>query len=501
MSYNRNVVHEGAIRDIVDLIVDGKLFDSIDNLIGRGGRYMKNISRETSNLVLTFPVIADESVSLSTARLMAKATERRVVGMLQMLFAAIDITNNTDAFEFIGKVHQNLTSDDVLSFINKMDARKLKHENLDIDAINKIMLQCIAEDTIELDNNLPNSLNNSIKIINNNVFIEANNPNTNTQKSRDQLIDDIKEKNKTIKKQEEEIERLKNRNKKTFEYGKSRVEKVKKYYEDEKNKRNRDTLSKIRDIEEKEEKLNELNKKINDPVKNRSQITDPKFLSDQILSSDLKKANDDVPSLLIVRFISGKGDVENKIVSQAIIGVKAKLVYVKQSDMVNRIITKNRDNNGLFNFLRATTGEISMIKDFLFAIDRAKLDTISTKNNSSPIWKLLERRYLVSKKNWLLRNSNGAGTAIAVLVISKETEDILNKEYGFKCEPYKMLDIMEAYSVMGFAIVDDVNERVKSLYDDNSTQYEVNSYSSYEKEDKAQFKKMINLMTGGKEKI
>jgi len=452
MSYNRNVVHEGAIRDIVDLIVDGKLFDSIDNLIGRGGRYMKNISKETSNLVLTFPVIADESVSLSTARLMAKATERKVVGMLQMLFAAIDITNNANAFDFIGKVHQNLTSDDVLSFINKMDTRKLKHENLDIDAINKIMLQCIAEDTIELDNNLPNSLNNSIKIINNNVFIEAND--SSTQKSRDQLIDD----NKTL--------------------------------------RNR-----VKDLEEKEKELTELNKKLNKSAKNKSEKTDPKFLTQQILSSDLKKANDDVPSLLIVRFISGKGDMENKIVSQAIIGVKAKLIYVKQSDMVNRIITKNRDNNGLFNFLRATTGEISMIKDFLFAIDRAKLDTISTKNNSSPIWKLLERRYLVSKKNWLLRNSNGAGTAIAVLVISKETEDILNKEYGFKCEPYKMLDIMEAYSVMGFAIVDDVNERVKSLYDDNSTQYEVNSYSSYEKEDKAQFKKMINLMTGGKEKI
>ena len=82
-----------------------------------------------------------------------------------------------------------------------------------------------------------------------------------------------------------------------------------------------------------------------------------------------------------------------------------------------------------------------------------------------------------------------------------EHEDILNKDYGFKCEPYKMLEIMEAYSVMGIAIVDDVNEKVKSLYDDNSTQYEINSYSSYEKEDKNQFKKMINLMTGAKEKL
>lgn len=442
MTYNKNVVHEGAIKDIVDLILNDKFSNTFGKIFDNDNKYFSNIAKKTSNLVLTFPVIADESVSLSTARLMAKATERKVVGMLQMLFAAMDITNNKDAFEFVGKVHQNLTSDDVISFINKMDTKKLRHESLDIDLINKIMMECIAEDTIELNNELPESLNNSFSISSDNKII-----NESDRRS---------------------LDRLNNNNQKI--------------------------------TDELAEKDREINEKLN-RNKIKSSHNDPSFLKDQILSSDLKKANDDVPSLLIVKFMQGNGDMKDKIPTQAIIGVKAKLVYVKQSDMINRIITKNRDNNGLFNFLRATTGEISMIKDFLFAIDRAKLDTISSRNNSSPIWKLLERRYLMSKKNWLLRNSNGAGTAIAVLVMSKETEDILNKDYGFKCEPYKMLEIMEAYSVMGIAIVDDVNEKVKSLYDDNSTQYEINSYSSYEKEDKNQFKKMINLMTGAKEKL
>lgn len=442
MVYNKNVVHEGAIKDIVDLILNDKFSDTFGKIFDNDNKYFSNIAKKTSNLVLTFPVIADESVSLSTARLIAKATERKVVGMLQMLFAAMDITNNKNAFEFVGKVHQNLTSDDVISFINKMDTKKLRHESLDIDLINKIMMECIAEDTIELNNELPESLNNSFSISPDNKIINESN-----RRSLDKSNND--------------------------------------------NQKLTDELA---------EKDREINEKLN-RNKIKSSHNDPSFLKDQILSSDLKKANDDVPSLLIVKFMQGNGDMKDKIPTQAIIGVKAKLVYVKQSDMINRIITKNRDNNGLFNFLRATTGEISMIKDFLFAIDRAKLDTISSRNNSSPIWKLLERRYLMSKKNWLLRNSNGAGTAIAVLVMSKETEDILNKDYGFKCEPYKMLEIMEAYSVMGIAIVDDVNEKVKSLYDDNSTQYEINSYSSYEKEDKNQFKKMINLMTGAKEKL
>ena len=58
---------------------------------------------------------------------------------------------------------------------------------------------------------------------------------------------------------------------------------------------------------------------------------------------------------------------------------------------------------------------------------------------------------------------------------------------------------MEAYSVMGFIVADDVKERSKVLYDDNSNNFEIVSYSSLEKEDKTQYKKIINLITGGKE--
>ena len=93
MVYNKNVVHEGAIKDIVDLILNDKFSDTFGKIFDNDNKYFSNIAKKTSNLVLTFPVIADESVSLSTARLIAKATERKVVGMLQMLFAAIDINN------------------------------------------------------------------------------------------------------------------------------------------------------------------------------------------------------------------------------------------------------------------------------------------------------------------------------------------------------------------------------------------------------------------------
>ena len=434
---NMRVVHEGVIKDIVDILMDKKLMkDARDKLPGffksKDKTYFPNIAKATSNLVLTFPVIVDESVDLASARLIAKSVEQKMVSMLHMLFAAVDITNNDNAFDFIGKVHSNLNSDDVISFINKMDSIPLKnrHEStaeLDIEAINDAMIKCMQEDNVQLDDRIPDALNDIYDVDASNTLI------------RHEAVRNVTHPMTT---------------KVVFNQKTNQDEIIKK------DMYSRDDISKVR------------------------------------LDNDVKKANDDVPSLMIIKFRTADS---NDTAHSAVIGVKAKLVYVSQADMIDRIVTKNSDNNGLLNFLRATTGEISMIKDFLFAINRAKMDIISTKSNSSPIWKMLERRYIMSKKNWLTRNFNGSGTAIAVMVISSETETILARDYGFKCEPHKLLDIMEAYSVMGFIVADDVKERIKSLYDDNSNNFEIVSYSSLEKEDKTQYKKIINLITGGKE--
>ena len=436
MPTNKRVVHEGVIKDIVDILSDKEFIKTAKNKLpffkDKDQTYIPNIAKATSDLVLTFPVIVDESVDLASAKIIAKSVEQRMVSMLQMLFAAIDITNNQNAFEFIGKVHRNLSSDDILSFINKMDSLPLKnkHESsaeLDIDAINAAMIKCMQEDNIHLNDRIPESLNDIYDVDTDNTVIR-----------HEAKIVPPWEKN----------------------FGEKPDPK--------------DSSKKI-------------------PYPGKTLYSEPNKMN---MSSDIKKINDDIPSLMIIKF---RTDGTNDTIHTAVIGVKAKLVYVSQADMIDRIVTKNNDNNGLLNFLRATTGEISMIKDFLFAINRAKMDVISTKSTSSPIWKMLERRYLMSKKNWLTRNYNGSGTAIAVMVISSETETILSRDYGFKCEPHKLLDIMEAYSVMGFVVADDVKERAKILYDDNSNNFEIVSYSSLEKEDKTQYKKIINLITGGKE--
>ena len=102
---NKYVVHEGVIKDIVDILSDKEFIKKAKNKLpffkDKDKTYIPNIAKATSDLVLTFPVIVDESVDLASAKIIAKSVEQRMVSMLQMLFAAIDITNNQNAFDFI----------------------------------------------------------------------------------------------------------------------------------------------------------------------------------------------------------------------------------------------------------------------------------------------------------------------------------------------------------------------------------------------------------------
>lgn len=411
MVRQKSAIQEGVLRDIVELLsdnVDGLINpNNSSSTIGRllndrinSNNYFRNISKATSNLILTFPMVVDDSVSLQTASMVAKAVEKKIVLMLQMLFSAISVTNNKDAFDFVSKIHKNLTSDDVLSYINKMDSTPYKEsDELDYDEINKELVEIIKEDSTFLNNSIKPALDNKFAI--------------------------------------------------THETGKG------------------STSGNDKDI-------NSINTGLD--------------------QSEIKKANEVVPSVMVIRFRSG---ADNQTSGVAIIGVKVKLVYVNQADMIDRIMLKSGDQNSLFEFLKATTGEISMLKDFIFALNRAKLDIFSKSAKSSPIWKLLERRANLSRTNEFFNRNNGAGSAIATLLVSQDTMDILKKDHGFNSKNInKLINIMTEYSVMGFIITNDITEKIQMLFDDNSLSFETLSYASLEREDKNQYKKIINLLAG-----
>ena len=221
--------------------------------------------------------------------------------------------------------------------------------------------------------------------------------------------------------------------------------------------------------------------------------------SKHIILTDVQKANEMIPTMMVVNFINKNVEGGSPINSSAAIGIKARLQYVSAADMADRIISKNEDHNGLFNFIKATTGQISFWKDFIFAIDKAKLDSVASsgKGSSSPVWKMLERRATMSRiRRWT--GSVNDAAAITTLVISKDEVEFLKKTERIDLtRPNTVHTIMNAYNVMGFVIVDEVIEKADFLFDDGSSSYETVSFTHLERQGNGSdgaYKKMINLL-------
>ena len=390
-----NGIHETVISDL------GKLFEKFDGIdiikktfgSNKGNiNSASSIAKAASNLVLTFPVLVDESVSLNTAQILTRAIEGKALVMLQLLFSAISVQSLKDdetAFDVIGKIHKNLNSDDIEDYIQRMETMAT---NESYEALDHLM-KTIREENIAID---------------------------------------------------------------TYTFNESYPAPI-----DE-----------------------DANTKSMNDVKNR---TTGGFIAD-IKDTDIKKVNNMMPSVLVVKL----HNKNSQITTNVAVGVKAKIQYVPQDEVIYRISSKNKDKNMLFNFIRSTTREISFLKDFLFALDKAKLDAIKIQKSSNSVWKILERR-AVRNRVRMFNNDGGYG-GIVSLVISADTLATLNKEYDFKASISEVENLISQYNLLSFFVADDVNERATYLFDDASRQFTTVSYTALEKTDSKDYKKIINLV-------
>ena len=505
-------IHETKIRDIIDIITDLK--DLKSNVFNGGKRAptsYSSIAKASNNLTMVFPVIAEEGVSLSAATMICKASERKAAAMLQMLFSALNVSSSSDTFEFIKQFHTNLSDDmDLDEFIDTMDGLKTEGaENLD-----RTTIKSILEDLKNLDFTLEEGpVNESLGrfIIDPSKYdmpiIETI---TDDEKEQWQRNRERREENKDRHAQDkadfdieqDKYQRSRDARRDQYQVDKDRNQSDREDRRDQYQRerdRKRDRYQKTRDdIKDMQDIMRDANRKVSD---------NNNYYQNQMLDNDIKKANELMPTLMIINFVS-TDDIKDPVTGQitrsgvpiqrtSVIGIKAKLQYVSHQDMIDRIIVKNKDKNGLFNFIRATTREISFWKDFVFAVDKAKLDAVNTasKASSNKIWKLLERRAIKSKVRRFKGTINDA-SAITTMLVSKETVDYLNKEENLNMNnPRTTLTIMEAYNLMAVVIVDEILEKVSFLYDDGSDKFEVISFTNLEKEDKGNYKKVINLLS------
>ena len=218
----------------------------------------------------------------------------------------------------------------------------------------------------------------------------------------------------------------------------------------------------------------------------------------QLLDTDVKKCNEMVPSLLIVNMVL-KSNVEDgkTLRTSAVVGVKARLVPTDSFDIIDRVYTKHNDSNALLKLVRATTREISFCKDFLFGIDKAKIDVLSKskKGSASSLWKTLERRSIKSNINKALRKQNNA-MSITSLVVTQDEADFLYKNYNIKFEHIPTArNLLAKYNLLSLVIVDETIEVCKFLFDGEDS-FETLSFNNLERESgDGMYKKVLNLMT------
>ena len=465
-------LHETVLRDIVDVITDVKDFDQIKWINNKNNT--GSIAKRASNLVLVFPVIVSTSLNINTAMIISKAIERKCCSLLQILFSSMQFTDADNLQDYLKQFHTNLDLSgkaiDLDDFFYAMD--NLVDEGSVI--VDKDMYESIKEDMQNINYYLSTEFNpksiNDYKIVNNaygesTVVLDKIHEDKNSRNVNTGIYDDddlIAAMNKSINK---------------------RVDKsITKAFKKGINIDNNINVS------------GGGGGNRNDPMyPSMKDSTD--YFSHQLVDNDIKKANELMPTTMIVNFISGAKDGETVRLS-GVIGVKAKLYPVDSMDICNRIASKVKDKNGLFNLVRASTREISFFKDLAFAIDKAKTDAVymASDSNNAKMFKVLERRASKNKFSRLIRKNDAS--PITSLVLSQYEVEYL-KQLNIDMEKsYNTRSVLEGYNLMDIVVADESLEIAKFLFDDGDGVFETLTFDALEKQaNDNTYKKVVNLVS------
>ena len=457
MDQNCKIIHEtslGHIMDVWDALMDIKKEVDYDKLMKNAKKNnplgaSSSIAKASSNLTLVFPVLCSRGISIETASMISKAVEKNAVSMLQRLFASWQIASSdvSNLSDYLAKFHGNINTrvaslDDVFR-VQDAVATKTPGSKLSFKESSSV-----KADMQNINFVLPDSINeNSLMRF--------------TYKEGAVNVDDKK-----------------NDGLEAYQLG------------------NRMVNDGVNHVTSKDAKADaDISKARADYFKN------------QVVDSDYKKANELMPTTLVVNFdVEQEDDGTGKTGSilhydSALAAVKAKLYPISSEDIVSHITSRATDSNWLTNFFRASTREISFMKDFVLAIDKAKMDALSMsdrKRTSDKMWKVLERRALTSRLKRAMRRADSASVAaITTLVMSQEEVEYMRKYNNVDVEQVStILNLFESLNLMAVCIVDESLEVAKFIYDEQEPMWETISFTHLEREASDNtYKKVVNLMT------
>lgn len=459
-----------VIKDLVSVVKNPKEQKKKKDSNYLGG----SISKYSKNMVLTFPVLCDDTLSIETAQMISRVNEKNITTMLQLLFSSMSIKGNNGA-EVLAQFHKNIENTSMDDIVNTLNSIAGTQESAIERARDREVLKVMTESLKSIKTFPKESLN---------------------EKSlSDYLVRNYG--NKTIVYEapqvDPNIEAIKNRSTQRgaeAAYGQG----------EPRDQREEDKFQyQIYRDQEKDRRDDEKSARDSRRDKRDNQNDEINFASKQIVPQDVKKANELQPTLMVVKMndVDENGNIINKMTFYA--GVKSRLIACTSMDIVERLVAKNKARLNFKNFLRATSGEIKW-RDFLFCWDQAKVNARNAvkKGEAATMWNLLEKRSTKNNANKIRRSGNDA-SAITSLVINQETVNYINSTYRIDINsPKEAKKLMDEFNFLAIIICDESNEAARFLYDGNDN-YELLSYSALSREvAEKNLKKEINLINKGR---
>lgn len=212
----------------------------------------------------------------------------------------------------------------------------------------------------------------------------------------------------------------------------------------------------------------------------------------KVSNAEIKKTNEIAPTLLNITtyFKDDNGGLHGV---DYIIGVKAVLHPISTDSMMENLVNVFKRGKAFHNTMKLTTGEISFVKDYLFAVDRIKKD-VNTKFRDNGWW----NRLLRSKKENAMLIAMSKGTKQlppnASIVISEDEVERIKIDHNIDLDLEKnVLDVMNKLHLLGFVIVDPSTETVKMITD-NKTSFSLYTFADLEVKDKDSSREIKNIM-------
>ena len=465
----------GVISNIIDLVKGAKATgDSVAdglNSFTTGDFVFKttrnSISRKSSNSIMQFPVICSNALSADDLMMVTKALEREYAQFIRVAASLDDVIDANDPnakMKKLQSLHQNIgyRGQSSISFKGGMpsfsESTDLKYTTI---------CEQFRLKNIEL-----------LKVVNEDLNMTPLNDLTNKNISNYYKLGEAK-----LSKEEYEN--------KTAEVNyKNAVAQISRNKEKEKRDIQAHTMKISAERRDRERFGVDMMNTLNTPINQNTRF------GDQLLPTDVKKANELVPTMLDLQFIY-RTNGGQMMATNIIVGVKTVAHLVTSDEMMTNVATAVKEKRHFFKFLQWTTGEIEGVKDMILSAPKIKEEVKRQRDGRESVWwrRLKGRaasdrlhRATLSKKD-VLPNST--------LVLTMDEVEMIQNNYNINIlkDDRAKRALFNTFFLLGLVIVDPASELVYFAFDGNED-FQVQSYRSLEKETSsaADMKSLISLV-------